>query len=185
MRTLTEEERALALSMARRAIQKALSGERYEPEELPPLFGDRRGVFVTLKRCGELRGCIGIPYPVMPLGEAIVESAISAALCDPRFPPVRERELAELKIEITILTPPERLDCPPQERPLHVRVGRHGIIVRRGRTSGLLLPQVAVEYGWKESEFLDHTCMKARLERDCWRSEQVEILTFEGEIISE
>lgn len=185
MRSLTQEERTLALSIAKEAIEKALHGERYEPPGLPPVFEEKRGVFVTLKKRGELRGCIGLPYPVMPLREGLVEAAISATFCDPRFPPVRDREFQELEIEVTILTPPVVLTCPPAERSLHVEVGRHGLIVRRGQRSGLLLPQVAVEYGWDASEFLDHTCMKAGLERGCWRSPHTEVSIFEGEIISE
>lgn len=185
MSLLTPEAGAIALSIARKAVECALKGERYELQGPPPVFEERMGVFVTLSRRGELRGCIGIPYPVMPLKEALVEAAISAALCDPRFPPVTKRELPEIELEVTVLTPPERLECAPQERPRRIEVGRHGLIVKLGQRSGLLLPQVAVEYGWGEEKFLDHTCLKAGLEPGCWRSPRVEVSRFEGQIFSE
>ncbi len=159
----------MAVRLARMAIERAVNGERMVLPPLPPVFGEKRGVFVTIKRHGLLRGCIGLPYPIKPLGEAIIEAAASAALEDPRFPPVSSLEVDDIEIEVTVLTPPRPLECPPLERPEHVEVGRHGLIVSGLGRAGLLLPQVATEYGWNSREFLDQTCVKAGLPPGCWR----------------
>ncbi len=185
MDMLTDEEGQVALQTARRAIKHAVNGEEYVPESLPAIFGEKRGAFVTIKKRGDLRGCIGLPYPIRPLGEAIVEAAISAALQDPRFPPVSVRELPDLDLEVTVLTLPEPLSCPPADRPEHVVVGKHGLIVSGLGTSGLLLPQVPVEYNWESWEFLDYTCKKAGLTAGCWKRSDVNVLTFEGQIFEE
>ncbi|HOI57430.1 MAG: TIGR00296 family protein [Methanoculleus sp.] len=185
MEMLTPEESRTAVRLARNAIEKAVGGERMVLPALPPIFGEKRGVFVTIKRGGNLRGCIGLPYPIKPLGEAIVEAAVSAALEDPRFPPVSRSELADLDLEVTVLTVPRPLECPPQERPACVEVGKHGLIVSGLGTGGLLLPQVPTEYGWTSREFLDQTCVKAGLRPGCWRRNDVAVQTFEGQIFEE
>jgi len=182
---LTPEEGRTAVRLARSAIAKTLSGERAALRDLPAIFHEKRGVFVTIKRQGHLRGCIGLPYPVKPLGDAIVEAAVSAALEDPRFPPVARSELADLDLEVTVLTQPQPLCCPPEERPGCVVVGKHGLIVSGLGTGGLLLPQVPTEYCWSSKEFLDQTCVKAGLRPGCWRREDVVVLTFEGQIFEE
>ncbi len=185
MDMLTDEEGRIALQTARRAIEHAVNGGEYAPENLPAIFDETRGVFVTIKKHGELRGCIGLPYPIKPLGEALVEAAVSAALQDPRFPPVSGREIPALDLEVTVLTLPEPLSCPPVARPEHVVVGKHGLIVSGLGTSGLLLPQVPVEYNWESREFLDYTCKKAGLMAGCWKRSDVNVLTFEGQIFEE
>ena len=115
------------------------------PAVPPPVFGEKRGVFVTLTERGELRGCIGLPYPVMPLGQAIREAAVSAALQDPRFPPVEPGDLPKIRVEVTVLSVPSPLSGSPKERETCVRVGTHGLIAQGFGRSGLLLPQVATE----------------------------------------
>jgi uncharacterized protein (TIGR00296 family) len=185
MQLLTDDEGAMAVRSARAAIEHAVAKRPYVSEILTHVFGEKRGVFVTLTKNGSLRGCIGFPYPVMPLDKAIVHAAGAAALEDPRFPPVTKDELAAISLEVTILTIPEPLEGEPAKRPQQVIVGRHGLIVRGMGTSGLLLPQVATEYGWDAKTFLNHTCMKAGLSERCWTSKNVEILTFEGQIFSE
>ncbi|MCM2465757.1 TIGR00296 family protein [Methanoculleus oceani] len=185
MEMLTPEEGRTAVRLARSAIERAVDGERMELPALSPVFGEKRGVFVTIKRQGRLRGCIGLPYPIKPLGDAIVEAAVSAALEDPRFPPVSRPELADLDLEVTVLTLPRPLECPPAERPGCVEVGKHGLIVTGRGTGGLLLPQVPTEYGWTSSEFLDQTCVKAGLSPGCWRRDDVAVQTFEGQIFEE
>ena len=185
MEMLTPEEGRTAVRLARSAIERAVGGERMMLPALPPVFGEKRGVFVTIKQQGRLRGCIGLPYPTRPLGDAIVEAAISAALEDPRFSPVTQSELAGLDLEVTVLTLPRPLECPPQERPGCVEVGKHGLIVSGCGTGGLLLPQVPTEYGWTSSEFLDQTCVKAGLSPGCWRRDDVAVQTFEGQIFEE
>lgn len=182
---LTEKEGEVALSLARRALEEAICGEPEQPLTLPHVFQEQRGVFVTLKRGGELRGCIGFPYPVYPLEKAIRSAAIAAATEDPRFPPVSPEELGDLAVEVTVLTPPEKLSCNACERHRAVEVGRHGVIIAGFGCQGLLLPQVAEEYGWDSTTFLDHTCMKAGLPPGYWRREETDVMVFEGQIFTE
>ena len=187
---LSSDEGQAALALARTAIETYLtSGEVVKPEGLTPVFQNKRGVFVTLNnRTGsrkELRGCIGRPYPVMPLGEAIVVSAINAATEDPRFIPVTLNELQQLELEVTVLTMPYLLEVRPEELPGKIEVGRHGLIVQKGPYAGLLLPQVAVENNFDAEEFLGQTCMKAGLMHDVWFESDTEVFAFEGQIFHE
>ncbi len=182
---LTIEEGRTAVRLARRAIETYLSERRVIRDRLTGVFEEKRGVFTTLTKHGELRGCIGFPYPIKRLDEAIIESAIAAATEDPRFPPVRLEEMDEIIVEVTILTPPERIKAKPVDLPKHVEIGRHGLMVKRGPYSGLLLPQVAVEFGFDAEEFLSQTCMKAGLPPDCWLVEGTEVYRFEGQIFKE
>lgn len=185
MNLLSPDEGECAIQIARAALQNAVARQRMPVQKLPAVFREKRGVFVTLTKNGDLRGCIGFPYPVMPLGEAIPSAAESAALQDPRFPPVSQTELPAIRLEVTVLTVPVLLECLPKDRPAHIEVGRHGLIIRGQGTSGLLLPQVATDYGWNATEFLDHTCAKAGFRSRCWDSDRVEVLTFEGQIFPE
>jgi len=185
MQLLTTGEGAVAVRAARAAIENAVEKRPQGSEKLTEVFGEKRGVFVTLTKNGSLRGCIGFPYPVMPLGEALVHASRAAALEDPRFPPLTKDELSIISLEVTILTVPETVEGEPAKRPQQVVVGKHGLIVRGMGTSGLLLPQVATEYGWDAKTFLDNTCIKAGLSERCWTSKNIEILTFEGQIFSE
>jgi len=184
---LTEAEGIEGLKLARTAIETYLSeGVKIEAwEGLPSVFHDKRGVFVTLNKHGALRGCIGYPYPVFKLKDAIIDAAISAAVNDPRFPPVTKDELGAITIELTILTTPRVLKVKPKELPRHIEVGKHGLIVKRGIYQGLLLPQVATEYNWTAEEFLCETCWKAGLPQDAWLEEGTEVSVFEGQIFKE
>ena len=185
---LTKQEGELAVRLARRAIEECLkNGIKLMPDNLPKVFSEKRGVFVTLnkkKHSKELRGCIGRPYPVLPLGEAIIVSAINAARDDPRFSPVKPEEINDLVIEVTVLTVPRRINTKPKDLPGKIVIGRDGLIVATGRCSGLLLPQVAVEHGFDCTEFLCHTCMKAGLMPDAWLA-GAEVYSFEGQIFEE
>lgn len=186
MNLLSDVDGAFALERARTLIEAVVRRKPVEEEiTYPPAFSAQRGVFVTLTEAGELRGCIGIPYPVMPLAEALEDAAVSAAVRDPRFSPVTPEELHDIVLEVTVLTPPEALICQPSERPDHVVVGRHGLIAKAGSRSGLLLPQVASEYGWTPAEFLSQTCIKAGLPQSAWREKTCTIFLFEGQIFSE
>lgn len=127
---------------------------------------------------GELRGCIGFPYPVKPLVEAVQEASISSALQDFRFPPVKEEELSRIEIEISILTQPKEIE------PDQIKVGIHGLIIRKGNHSGLLLPQVAMDYHWDSQTFLEQTCVKAGLAKTAWKKD-CQIYAFEAQIFSE
>ncbi len=185
---LTKSEGELAVRLARQAIEECLNnGKKISPDNLPAVFRENRGVFVTLnKKAGarELRGCIGRPYPVMPLGEAIILSAINAAREDPRFYPVEPEEIDDLVIEVTVLTVPECIKAKPKEIPGKIVIGRHGLIVAANRCQGLLLPQVAVEHGFDCTEFLCQTCMKAGLMPDAWLN-GADVYSFEGQIFEE
>jgi len=138
-----------------------------------------RGAFVTLKIDEHLRGCIGHVIGVVPLWRAVRENAVAAAFEDPRFPSLTTEELVRVRIEISALTPLVASHADG------VMVGRDGILVERGAARGLLLPQVAVEYGWDRETFLDHTCRKAGLEPGCWRHPDTAISTFSAEVFGE
>ncbi len=181
---LTLEEGRKAVKLARKAIEEYLANRKIIKERLEGVFSQKRGVFTTLIKHGELRGCIGFPYPIKRLDEAIIDSAISAAVDDPRFEPVRLREMNEIIVEITILTEPEKINAKPQDLPKFVEIGKHGLLVKKGLFSGLLLPQVAVEFGFDSEEFLSQTCMKAGLPPDCWLT-GAEVYRFEGQIFKE
>ena len=140
-----------------------------------------RGVFVTINKQGELRGCIGFPEPVFPLGIALIKAARAAAFEDPRFEPLKEEELKDIEIEISVLTLPEKIKPDPDL----IKVGEDGLIVKKGINSGLLLPQVATEYNWSAEEFLSQTCVKAGLPRDAWKSSEIEIQKFQAQIIKQ
>jgi uncharacterized protein (TIGR00296 family) len=185
MELLSAAEGKMARDYAVMVLQNHVAGSPYREPDWPAVFLQKRGVFVTLTRHGNLRGCIGFPYPVLPLHEAIRDAARSAATEDPRFPPVKTGELTDIAVEITILTEPELLEAIPSEREDAIEVGRHGLIVRGYGRSGLLLPQVPVEWNWNRREFLDHTCQKAGLPLKAWMEDAVQVFTFEGQIFNE
>ena len=186
MSVLTEEDGKLAVQIARMVVDEYVKkGKRHEPEKVPKAFKEKRGVFVTLEEypSKELRGCIGFPEPVAPLIDALVDSAISAASRDPRFSEVREKELDKLVVEVSVLTPPEPIKIADRkELPKKIKIGRDGLIMRRGWASGLLLPQVPVEWKWDEEEFLSQTCYKAGLPPDAWLDPDTEVSSFQGQI---
>jgi len=178
---LSAEEKAALLKIARSSVEAAVRG--IPPKiEAPPYkrLREKRGAFVTLKKQGQLRGCIGYVLPIKPLYEAVSDVAVSAALRDPRFPPVTVDELDDLEYEISVLSVPRKIDSIDE-----IITGRHGLIVRRGYFEGLLLPQVATEYGWDRETFLKHTCLKAGLEPDCYQHPDTEIYVFEAEVFNE
>ncbi len=163
--------------LAREAIRRALAGDAAIPESAN---GDPRGVFVTLRGAdGALRGCIGIPEARHPLDEAVCRAAVSAALSDPRFPPVSLGELPALAVHVSVLTPlvPGRAE--------DVAIGRHGVSIRGRGRSGLFLPQVAVEQGWDVETLLGQLCRKAGLPADAWRDADCQLLLFETETETE
>lgn len=187
MSDLAEEEGKKGLQLAREAIEQYLSDSMKMKQKngLPVSFEEERGVFVTLNKYGTLRGCIGYPYPVFKLKDAIIDAAISAAVNDPRFAAVTEEELTDITIELTVLTVPLVLKEPPKELPKHIEIGKHGLIVKKGLYQGLLLPQVATEHNWSSEEFLCESCWKAGLPQDAWLDEDTEVSIFEGQIFKE
>jgi len=185
---LSDSDGVVLVKTARRAVTGFLSnGNRIKLEpDLEEKFSFNSGVFVTLNNPDGLRGCIGFPMPEKKLAHAIVDGAIAAATEDPRFPSVKTNELNDIVFEVTVLTPPIEIDVyDPMEYLEKIKVGRDGLIIRHSFSSGLLLPQVPVEYGWNTEEFLQHTCEKAGLARDTWKNESVKIEKFEGIIFKE
>ena len=185
---LSDSDGVFLVKTARRAVTGFLSnGNRIKLEpDLEEKFSFNSGVFVTLNNPDGLRGCIGFPMPEKKLSHAIVDGAIAAATEDPRFPSVKTNELNDIVFEVTVLTPPIEIDVyDPMEYLEKIKVGRDGLIIRHSFSSGLLLPQVPVEYGWNTEEFLQHTCEKAGLARDTWKNESVKIEKFEGIIFKE
>ncbi|MGD1055465.1 MAG: TIGR00296 family protein [Nitrososphaerales archaeon] len=187
---LSPEEGRLAVTFAREALECHLNGKKMPTKDLDSgQFSEARGVFVTLNTAARaennLRGCIGFPYPVKRLGDAIREAAVAAATEDPRFPPVGKEELGSITVEVSILTPPRDLDVPRRELPSHVRIGQDGLMVSRSYASGLLLPQVATEFGMDQIDFLSQTCLKAGLPPDAWLDPATRVQVFQAEIFAE
>lgn len=179
--SLSEEEKKELLKIARKSIEEAVSGKKLSilsPES--DRLTDKRGVFVTLKEGGVLRGCIGYVTGIKPLYQATRDAAVSAALEDPRFPPVTKEELPNIEIEISVLSPLRRVKSLEE-----IKVGEHGILIKRGFFQGLLLPQVAIENNWDKTTFLSHTCLKAGLPPECWKDPETEIYIFSAEIFEE
>jgi uncharacterized protein len=188
---LSLEEGRMAVELARETLEARLSGKKLEEKSLTKgTFSELRGVFVTINSAEEtpdrLRGCIGFPYPVKPLGEAIREAALAAATEDPRFPPVTGPELGSVVLEVSILTKPEALHARRrQDLPSKVRIGTDGLIISSYGLSGLLLPQVATEFRMDQTEFLSQACMKAGLPPDSWLQDRTEVQVFQAEIFAE
>lgn len=184
---LTNEEGQTAVQYARHIIDSHLRHAKSRVYSLGKIFDQRLGVFVTLHTYPEqnLRGCIGIPQPIMSLKEAILESAQSATR-DPRFTPLEAHELDKIIIEVTILTKPELITVTqPIEYLSQIEIGRDGLIVEQGYYKGLLLPQVPIEQHWEKEEFLSQTCMKAGLMPDAWFDKTTKIYKFSGQIFTE
>lgn len=163
--SLAPDEKVDLLRMARAAVAAFVeSREVVEDTSGKPKFREPRGVFVTLTKDGDLRGCIGFIEPVAPLGQSVIRTAVYAATEDPRFPPVQPAELRDIKFEISVLTPVREISDPRE-----VTVGRHGLIIARDGLKGVLLPQVPVENKWDRETFLEQASLKAGLPRDAWR----------------
>lgn len=183
----SEEEGERAVVAARNVVEGYVRGEMRFALDLPETFQEKSGVFVTIDTypARDLRGCIGYPEPFFPLGEALVKASMEATR-DPRFPPLKEGELDNIVIEVSLLTPPEELVVrKPKEYPKKIVIGRDGLIARQGVMRGLLLPQVAVDWEWGAEEFLSQTCLKAGLRPDSWLKDETRIYRFSAEIFGE
>ncbi|MFZ5450841.1 MAG: AmmeMemoRadiSam system protein A [Thermodesulfobacteriota bacterium] len=179
--SISEADQKQLLALARASIRAHLTGEAVPSlEGASPLLRQPRGVFVSLHRQGHLRGCIGYLEAVKPLGQSVVDMAAAAAFQDPRFRPLGKEELADLDVEISVLTPMQRLD-----RVENIEVGKHGLYIEKGSYRGLLLPQVAVEYRWDRTKFLEQTCTKAGLPPQAWKDPDTRIYTFTADIFSD
>ena len=178
---LTDADKNLLLSQARASIEAHLQDKSAPPVKDPsPVLGERRGAFVSLHRQGHLRGCIGYLEAVKPLLETVREMAAAAAFHDPRFRPLRPEELADLEIEISVLSPMQLIKSTDE-----IEVGKHGLYIVQGFCRGLLLPQVATEYKWDRLTFLQQTCCKAGLPPDAWKEPSTKIYTFTADIFAE
>lgn len=180
MYPLPSEERRRLLETARRALIAAVQ-TGFVSDGLDSADGSRliAGAFVTLHRRGRLRGCIGQIGKLQPVVPLVAYCARAAALEDPRFQPVQPREIPEVDIEISILSALEEIT------PDRIEVGTHGLFVTRGRIRGLLLPQVAAQYGWSAQRFLEETCVKAGLDRDAWNDGGTRVEAFTAEVFAE
>lgn len=179
---LDKTQRQTLLRIARESIAGVFKGRRPALDLVDDEVLCRpAGAFVTLNTAdGDLRGCVGSIHPVAPLCRAVAQSAVNAAFRDPRFEPLRREELEGVHLEISVMGPIEPL--PSVEA---IDVGRHGLIVSRGTHAGLLLPQVATEYGWDRNTFLCQTCVKAGLPGDAWRHPDTRIEHFAAEVFGE
>lgn len=186
---LSAEEGEYLVRLARKAVEAYTEKNiLIKPESPPPSLLEKRGVFVTIETYPgkELRGCIGYPYPIRELANAVIECAVNSATGDPRFPPMRREEVEECTIEISVLTTPQLLKVEnPKDYPKRIKIGRDGLIVEYGYRSGLLLPIVAVEQRWDEEEFLSQTCYKAGLPFDMWLNPKVKIYSFQSQVFKE
>jgi AmmeMemoRadiSam system protein A len=178
---LTEEQKKTLLKTVRATIEREL--KQPTPSPMPSMedevFSGKFGLFVTLTIQGNLRGCIGYVEGVKPIREAVEDMAIQAAFHDPRFYPLAQKEYSGLDIEISILYPVEEVADLES-----IQVGRDGLIMEKGYRRGLLLPQVAAEYGWDRTRFLNETCRKAGLEPFAWEN-GAKVYKFEAEIFNE
>jgi AmmeMemoRadiSam system protein A len=180
MSRLSSDDWLALVEIARRAIASAILEKRLPDFPVfPPALTERCGAFVSLYDVGDLRGCVGQIENPGPLADVVARCAISAALYDSRFTPIRAEEIATLEIEISVLSAPERIS------PEAIVAGRHGLMVVRGSNRGLLLPQVATERKWSGQRLLEETCVKAGVPRDAWRDSATEVYGFTAEVYSE
>jgi hypothetical protein len=189
---LSLDEGKFLINLARNTVKEYLENGKIikPPKDTPKKLLEPCGVFVTINsvRNGEkeLRGCIGYPYPTSPLVEAVIDSAINAATQDPRFYPLSLNELDRVVFEVSVLTPPQPVEVGnPKEYISKIKVGEDGLIVEKGFYRGLLLPQVPVEWGWCEEEFLCQCCIKAGLPPDSWLTKSAKIYKFKSYIAEE
>jgi len=178
---LNKEEKKKLMAIARASIIEAVTGKKQDEVKVTEeRLKENCGAFVTIKKHGKLRGCIGYIIAVKPLYETVKDVAASAAINDYRFSPVKEEELEKLELEISALTP-----LKPIKSIQEIEVGKHGLYIKKGFNSGLLLPQVPIEYGWDRDTFLEHTCQKAGLPIDAWKDKSTEISIFSAEVFGE
>ncbi len=178
---LTAQEKEQLLTIARESIARAMRGTQFDPPV--PARGTLArpsGAFVTLKLHGDLRGCIGFIESNEPVARVVAEVAVKAAFEDPRFPSLTPSEFKDISVEVSVLTPLQ-----PVHDISEITVGVHGLVIEHGYRRGLLLPQVATEYGWDRREFLENVARKAGLPRDAWKDPGTRLYMFSAEIAEE
>lgn len=179
---LNSAEKKELLAIARRALTNFVKEKKVcRPQTDKACLKEKRGVFVTLRKEGELRGCLGTMAGKKPLFSEVNDMAVAAASQDLRFSPVLEPELSRIKIEISVLSPVKKINDPEK-----IILGKHGVLVKSGLQSGVFLPQVAAEAGWNRDQLLDNLCRhKAGLPQDIWRKENCDIFVFATETFAE
>jgi len=187
MNKLTVRQAEKLIKIARDSIIAFFNDREYTiPDSLKKEFKEERGVFVSLYVQDTLIGCIGFPEPIMSLAEGVASAAKSAAFEDPRFPPLKKEQMKDLRVELSVLSKPEEIEVKkPSEYLEKVKVGVDGLVIRDEFGAGLLLPQVATEWGWEPKEFLTNTCRKAGLEPDCWNNMKRNVYKFQAQIFTE
>ena len=188
----SDDDGNFLVKLARKTVDEYVTQKRKTepPKDTPEHLKEKSGVFVTLNSTTgnrvSLRGCIGRPYPSQPLVEAVIDSSIDSAVNDPRFPKVSPKELDTIIVDLSVLTPPKKIEYSKPEELLDlVKVGRDGLIAVQGMWKGLLLPQVPVDWKWNTLEYLEHTCNKAGLPVDAWKDPETEFMSFQAEIFGE
>ncbi|MBR9693013.1 AmmeMemoRadiSam system protein A [Candidatus Woesearchaeota archaeon] len=172
----------LLVKLARAAIESAMTKKDFNLDPYKQ-FSEHHGVFVTLTKDGELRGCIGYITCEQPVYKGVVHAARAAAFDDPRFPRLEPEELGAIRIEVSVLTEPEEVKVKKSEEYLKkIKVGRDGLIIKQGYRTGLLLPQVPTEYGWNIETYLEHLCLKAGLPKDAWKKKETRIDAFQAKV---
>jgi AmmeMemoRadiSam system protein A len=174
---LSEKDKEHLKEIAKKAIESVLFGQGGEAVDPGESLKEKGGAFVTLKKKGDLRGCIGYIRAVLPIHQTVKEAAVQAAFHDPRFGPLDKSEWKDVELEISVLTPMKKIKDVQE-----IEVGKHGLYIEKGYQSGLLLPQVAMEYDWDRMTFLEQTCHKAGLPRDAWNRAGVNIYIFSADI---
>ena len=184
---ISDEDGKILVKMARTIVTEYLTNNsKIVNNDFKEKFGFKAGVFVSINDKSGLRGCIGFPLAVKKLSDALTDAAISASTEDPRFPSITQNELNSLVFEVTVLSDTEEISAStPDEIIQQIKIGRDGLIIEKGLQSGLLLPQVPVEYNWNIEDFLNHTCHKAGLSNDSWKEKDTEISKFQGIIFRE
>jgi AmmeMemoRadiSam system protein A len=183
---LSSEEEETLLRIARLTLEKWIKEKKYPSEkeiesyDITPRIQEKAGVFVSLHKLGELRGCIGYVAETTSILQSVIENTVNAASKDYRFSPLEEDELDLVGIEISVMTP-----LTPVKDIETIVIGRDGLIIEKGFHRGLLLPQVAPEWGWDKYEFLEQTCRKAGLPSDAYLKKDVRILRFQAQVFGE
>ncbi len=180
----TEEEKQWLLRLARSTIEGAFKNDIPYPTDVPEIWKEKRGVFVTLTERGQLRGCIGYIEPIKEVWRAVIDNAQAAAFQDPRFPPLSREELPQIHIEISLLTVPKLIDKHGDELKDFLQPGKHGLVLERGYNRATFLPQVWEQLPSKE-EFLSQLCLKAGMEPTCWKDKNTKVYVYEDEAIEE
>ena len=185
--SVSDEDGKDLVKMARSVVSAhIINNNKVSDQTFKEKFSFKAGVFVTINDKSGLRGCIGFPLAAKKLSDALTDAAISASTHDPRLPSITKNEIDDLVFEVTVLSDTEEITTSsPDEIINEIKIGRDGLIIEKNFQSGLLLPQVPVEYNWNVKDFLDHTCHKAGLPNDAWKDKTTKIYKFQGVIFRE